>query len=218
MERGHSGIFDRNVPGTTEMLQRATVGIAGCGGLGSNSAVALARAGIGKLILVDPDSIEPSNLNRQYYFQSDVGKAKVEALAGHLRDINPEIGLELHEIELEPDGIEGIFGAADLLIEAFDRAESKHWLIESWCRIFPERHIVCGSGVAGIGAPETLEVRSSGFIHICGDGESDSGIGLCSARIATVANMQANVAIEILCSPGKDTAREGPGVSRIELE
>ena len=87
-------LFERNVPGTLEILQKSTVGIAGCGGLGSNAAVSLVRAGIGKLILADHDVVEESNLNRQYYFQSDIGKKKVEALTYHLKAINPEIKLE----------------------------------------------------------------------------------------------------------------------------
>ena len=191
-------IFDRNVPGTTEKLAVATVGIAGCGGLGSNAAVALARAGVGRLILVDHDRVEISNLNRQYYFQSDIGKVKVKALSEHLRAINPAIAIEPHDIELEPDQVQNIFAGADLLIEAFDRAESKRWLIESWCKAFPEKHIVCGSGLSGCGATDSLKVHSAGYIHMCGDEETDMSLGLCAARVGIVANMQANVAIEIL--------------------
>jgi sulfur carrier protein ThiS adenylyltransferase len=191
-------IFERNVPGTTEMLQKARVGIAGLGGLGSNAAVALARAGVGRLILADPDAVEPSNLNRQHYFLSDVGTAKVEALAAHLRAINPDIGLALHGIELTPENVPDIFEEADVLIEAFDRAESKRWLIESWCRAFPEKPIVCGSGLSGIGGTNALRVHSAGCIHFCGDEESDMSTGLCAARVAIVGNMQANVAIELL--------------------
>ena len=191
-------IFDRNVPGTTEKLATATVGIAGCGGLGSNAAVALARAGVGRLILVDHDRVELSNLNRQHYFQSDIGKVKVEALAEHLRSINPAIALELHDIELAPGHVTEVFAGADLLIEAFDKAEDKRWLIESWCKAFPDRHIVCGSGLSGCGSTETLKVHSAGYIHMCGDEETDMSLGLCAARVGIVANMQANVAIEIL--------------------
>ena len=191
-------IFDRNVPGTTEKLALVTVGIAGCGGLGSNAAVALTRAGVGRLILVDHDRVELSNLNRQHYFQSDIGKAKVEALGLHLRAINPAITLELHDIELKPEEMEKIFGEADILIEAFDRAENKRWLIEAWCKTFPERHIVCGSGLSGCGSTDSLRVHSAGRIHFCGDEETDMSLGLCAARVGIVANMQANVAIEIL--------------------
>ena len=201
MEKGSSHIFDRNVPGSTELLQKAAVGIAGCGGLGSNAAVALVRAGVGRLILADPDKVELSNLNRQYFFRSDVGKVKVEALAAHLRDINPDVRLTLHNRELAPEDIPVVFRDAELLIEAFDRAERKHWLIEAWCRAFPGKPIVCGSGISGIGNTGTLKVRSSGCIYFCGDEETDMDLGLCSARVAAVANMQANVAIEILSAP-----------------
>lgn len=198
MSEQDPSIFERNVPGTTERLRGATVGIAGCGGLGSNAAVALARAGVGRLILADPDRVELSNLNRQHYFQSDIGRAKVEALAGHLRAINPDIELVLHELELTPENAPGIFGEADLLIEAFDRAERKRWLIESWCRAYPDRPIVCGSGLSGIGNTNALKVHSAGRIHMCGDEESDMELGLCASRVGVVANMQANVAIELL--------------------
>lgn len=198
MSTDESSIFERNVPGTTERLQRATVGIAGCGGLGSNAAVALARAGVGRLILVDHDRVELSNLNRQHYFQSDVGRVKVEALAGHLRAINPDIDLALHDVELTPENAPDIFGEADILIEAFDRAELKRWLIETWCGAFPDRPIVCGSGLSGIGNTNALRVHSSGCIHFCGDEESDMSMGLCAARVGAVAHMQANVAIELL--------------------
>ncbi len=198
MSEQDSSIFDRNVPGTTERLRKATVGIAGCGGLGSNAAVALARAGVGRLILADPDRVELSNLNRQHYFQSDVGEVKVEALAGHLRAINPDIELALHELQLTPENTPEIFGEADILIEAFDRAESKRWLIEIWCRTYPDRPIVCGSGLSGIGETNALKVHSAGCIHMCGDEESDMEQGLCAARVGVVANMQANVAIELL--------------------
>jgi len=198
MSRSESSIFERNVPGTTERLQMATVGIAGCGGLGSNAAASLARAGVGRLILVDHDRVELSNLNRQHYFQTDVGKAKVEALAGHLRAINPDIDLVLHDLELTPQNTPEIFAEAEILIEAFDRAELKRWLIEAWCTAFPDRPIVCGSGLSGIGNTNALRVHSAGRIHFCGDEESDMSLGLCAARVGIVANMQANVAIELL--------------------
>lgn len=197
-------IFDRNAPGTTEKLAVATVGIAGCGGLGSNAAVALARSGVGRLVLVDHDRVEISNLNRQHYFQSDIGKVKVEALGRHLLAINPAIALELHDIELKREDVEKIFGEADILIEAFDRAENKRWLIETWCKAFPQRHIVCGSGLSGCGATERLRVHSAGCIHFCGDEETDMSLGLCAARVGIVANMQANVAIEILTKAADD--------------
>ncbi|MDD5627539.1 MAG: sulfur carrier protein ThiS adenylyltransferase ThiF [Elusimicrobia bacterium] len=192
-------IFARNVKGMTEVLRRRTVGVAGCGGLGSNAALALTRAGIGRLILADFDKVEASNLNRQQFTRADIGADKVAALAAHLRGINPKLSLAERLVKLSPANVAEVFAEADLLIEAFDRAEAKKWLIESWCRAFPGRHIVCGNGVAGYGANTSLKVERLGdCIWLCGDCESDMSMGLCSARVAVVANMQANLAIELL--------------------
>lgn len=191
-------IFARNVPGSTEILRAATVGVAGCGGLGSNAAVALVRAGVGHLILADHDVVEASNLNRQYFFQADIGRRKVEALADHLRAINPDVGLDLQTQTLTPVAVATLFAGADVLIEAFDRAESKQWLIEAWCKAFPQRPIVAASGLSGLGNSEAIKLRRAGQLILVGDETTDMSQGLCAARVALVANMQANVAIEVL--------------------
>lgn len=192
-------LFARNVPGMTEALRRRTVGVAGCGGLGSNAALALARAGVGRLILADCDKVEESNLNRQQFFRKDIGAGKVQALAAYLRDINPELRVDERPVELSPANLAEVFREADLLVEAFDKAESKKWLVEAWCRAFPDRHVVCGNGLAGFGGNESLKVTRIGDrIWLCGDNESDMSQGLCSARVAIVANMEANLAIELL--------------------
>jgi len=191
-------IFARNVPGTYEILEKAKIGIAGCGGLGSNVAVALTRTGIGNLILADFDYVELSNLNRQHYFHYDVGKAKVDAIASHLKAINPDINLTLLQRVLSPEDIPVIFHDADILIEAFDKAESKIWLIESWSSTFPEKPVICASGISGCGNSETLKITNSGSIYIVGDQHTDMSCGLCAARVSIAANIQANIAIELL--------------------
>ncbi|MBN2359953.1 MAG: sulfur carrier protein ThiS adenylyltransferase ThiF [Deltaproteobacteria bacterium] len=205
-------IFGRNAPGSTAILSEATVAVAGCGGLGSNAAVALVRAGVGTLILVDPDVVEASNLNRQHFFQADIGRPKVEALADHLWAINPDLQLELHRLTLTRELVPTVFAAADLLIEAFDRAESKQWLIEAWCRAFPQKTIVCASGVSGLGNSEAIKVRRAGKLVLCGDERSEPSEGLCSARVAVVANLQANCAIEELIKAGRGVAPAGAPV------
>lgn len=192
------GLFDRNVPGSTEILGRAAAGIAGCGGLGSQVAVSLARAGVGRLILVDGDRVEESNLNRQHYFLEDIGRPKAEALAARLRTINPALQVQALVLRLEPGMVAGVFGPADLLVEAFDRAEEKRWLIEAWCRAFPGRPVIAASGVSGLGNSGRLRVRRSGLIAVCGDETSDMSEGLCAPRVAIVANLQANLAVQWL--------------------
>ena len=194
---GETGLFARNVPGTTERLAALTIGVAGCGGLGSNVAVSLVRAGVGHLVIADYDVVELSNLNRQHYFQHDVGKRKVDALAHHLWAINPDVELTVHDLELTPEHVEPLFGGVDLMIEAFDQAESKRWLIDAWCACRPDVPLVCANGLAGYGKTD-LAVTHVGNVHFCGDGRTDMTIGLCSARVALVANMQANLAIQLL--------------------
>jgi len=196
-------IFSKNVAGSYEILKHKTVGIAGCGGLGSNIAVSLTRAGVGNIILVDYDIIEPSNLNRQYYFQKDIGELKALALANILKEINPQVNLEVYIQELKPKDVSKIFKNVDLLLEAFDKAESKKWLIDTWCQKFPDRPIICGSGMSGIGKTDLLKVNSAGNLIVCGDQKSVLKEGLSAPRVAIVANMQANEALDWLVNKPK---------------
>jgi len=190
-------IFTRNVSGMTEILKSKRVAVIGCGGLGSNCAVALVRAGTGNLILADFDVIEASNLNRQYYFLDDIGKNKVAVLKNHLLSINSECKItEVNKRITAEDFVS--FADADLLIEAVDRAETKHMIIETWCRNYPEKFIICGSGLSGLGGTSAIKIRQSGKIVFCGDETTDMSLGLCSAKVAIVANMQANAALELL--------------------
>ena len=198
-------IFSKNVPGMTEALSKATIGIAGCGGLGSNIAVSLVRAGIGNLIIADYDIVELSNLNRQYYFRDDVGKKKVLALKEKLLQINPECKVKVIDKKLERNDIALLFSDADIMMEAFDKAEAKQWLIEEWSTRFPDRIIISGNGLGGYGKFEKLKVKQMGSLYFCGDGESSEKEGLCSARVAIVANMQASLAIELLMNDQSKT-------------
>ncbi|HSA33905.1 MAG TPA: sulfur carrier protein ThiS adenylyltransferase ThiF [bacterium] len=191
-------LFARNVPGMTEVLKRSTVGIAGCGGLGSNAAMLLTRAGIGHLVLVDFDTVEESNLNRQHFFQNDIGKPKASALAAHLSAINPAVKLAVHDMKLSRETVAATFAACDILIEAFDRADAKEWLIEAWTAAYPDRPIVAASGIAGYGDNGTMTVRRAGNVHLVGDGRSDMAQGLCAARVMIAAALEANTSIELL--------------------
>ena len=191
-------IFERNIPGTAEKLSGFTVGIAGCGGLGSNIAVSLVRSGITKLILADMDKVELSHLNRQHFFQDDIGRSKVSALKDHLERINPDISVTMVEGKLQHFDIKDVFAQADILFEAFDDASSKLWLIESWAESFSDRPIVCGSGMAGLGSFSDIHVRSSGMLSVCGDEKSDMSIGLMAPKVAIVANLQAMTGIKVL--------------------
>ena len=191
-------LFLRNPAEITKILENSCIGIAGCGGLGSNAAIALVRAGIGKLLIADFDVVELSNLNRQSFFLEDVGKKKAIALEHHLKRINPNIVIKVFQEKITKLNAIQIFGDANLLIEAFDKAEYKQMLIDCWSTKFPEKPIICGNGIAGYGKTDLLKVTKTGNIYFCGDGISTINLGLCSARVSIVANMQANVAIQVL--------------------
>jgi len=182
------------------ILKESTVGIAGAGGLGSNAAMLLARAGVGKLIIADFDVVEPSDLNRQFYFLDQIGLPKVVALEQNLKKLNPYSIYEMHNVRITADNVKEIFSSADLLIEAFDRAEEKQMLIEQWLAHFPQKPIIVASGLAGYGGNNKLRQRKLGNLYICGDqaSECDECTAPMAPRVTVVAAMQANLAIELL--------------------
>ena len=187
----------RHTPGVHEKIKRATVGIAGLGGLGSAVAVALARIGVGRLILADFDVVEPSNLNRQQYFIDQLGQTKAEALVANLQRINPYVKYEIHCVRLTPENIPTLFAEVGVLVEAFDRADQKAMLLQS----FPGKPIVAASGLAGYGSGESIGVRRMGErIYIVGDLETGAapGCGLMAPRVGIAAHMQANEVLRLL--------------------
>ncbi len=192
--------FSKHDPKIVPVLQRATIGIAGAGGLGSNIAVSLARTGIGKLIIADFDKIESSNLNRQQYFIDQIGMPKVIALLENLNKISPFTKYQMHEIKLNEEKIPFIYKDVDIMVEAFDKAEMKTMLIETWLTNFPDKPIIAASGLAGWGKNDLLHSRKIDNLYICGDEETDlqTGISPMAPRVGIVANMQANLVLEIL--------------------
>ncbi|NTV80844.1 MAG: sulfur carrier protein ThiS adenylyltransferase ThiF, partial [Candidatus Aminicenantes bacterium] len=133
--------FAHRDPDVLAILRRSSVGIAGAGGLGSNVAVALARAGVGRLVIADFDRIEPSNLNRQQYFLDQIGERKVVALRENLLAINPYSLYEIHDVRINRRNAATIFARVDVLVEAFDKAAAKEMLIEASLSKFPGRPI-----------------------------------------------------------------------------
>ena len=106
------------------ILENAKVGIAGAGGLGSNVAMLLVRAGMKKLVVADFDTVNESNLNRQFFFRRQLGEKKIDALAANLREIEPELALELHDVRLTADNADLVFAGCQIVVEALDSAEA----------------------------------------------------------------------------------------------
>ncbi|MBW6513392.1 MAG: sulfur carrier protein ThiS adenylyltransferase ThiF [Candidatus Syntrophosphaera sp.] len=200
MDKLYTEFFSGHDPAQLEKWRQATVGIAGAGGLGSNAALALTRAGIGNLIIADHDSVSAANLNRQQFFLNQVGLPKVSALQDTLRRISPYTKVSVYNVRITPVNLESVFGKADILIEAFDDAGQKEMLIETWQSLYPERYIIAASGLAGVGKNELIHTERLGTLFIVGDGVSElqEGVSPVSARVAVVANMQANLCLELL--------------------
>jgi sulfur carrier protein ThiS adenylyltransferase len=171
------GIFDEINAGfykkeQIEKIKKARVAIAGAGGLGSNCASALVRAGFINLTIIDFDVISPLNLNRQFFFESQIGQKKVEALAENLRKINPELNLSIFAEKITSENIDRFFENIDIVAEAFDIAETKALITQKF--LLSEKYFVCVSGIAGYGNSDRIKVRPAGKNSwIIGDGVSD---------------------------------------------
>ena len=175
----------------SERLAHARVGVAGAGGMGSHVATALVRSGVGSMVVADFDRVDGSNLFRQCYLPSDVGRPKVEALRDHLLAIEPDLDIEVHDVTVGPSNACSLFGGCDVVCECFDRPEAKAMLVES---------------MAGFGSSNDIVTeRRMSRLYVCGDGESDSsdGPGLTAARVMVCAGHAANMTLRLILGHDK---------------
>ena len=196
-----SALAQRHGPDRQKCFSAATVAVCGLGGLGSCISIALARAGIGRLILTDFDRVDLTNLHRQQYKITQIGMPKPEALAENLREINPYIELELYNTRITEENAVSLLQPADVICEAFDRPEAKAMLTNLVLEQFPQTYLVAASGMAGFGDPNCIQTRRiTEHFYLCGDGRSDiaDGTGLVSARVMVCAAHQAHTVLRIL--------------------
>ena len=191
----------RHTPGVHERLKKATVGIAGVGGLGSHTAIALARVGVGKLIIVDFDIVEPSNLNRQAFNIDQIGEIKVEALKENIERVNPYVKVEAHKMRLTEKNVPQVFKEVDVLVEAFDLPKEKIMLVNSFSKKYPEKPIIMASGLAGYTPSNWVKTkRIAKSLFIVGDMKTAAGIGcgLMAPRVGIAAHHQANLVLRLI--------------------
>lgn len=142
------------------------IGIAGVGGIGSNVAANLARSGFNHFTLVDFDLVEESNLNRQFYFADQIGRAKTEALAENLRRIAPNIHLSCRQTRIEAGNCRSLFSDCTVIVEGFDGEKEKKMLLEE---LAPEKELlVSACGIAGCDVAE-IGIRRLGNCVVAGD-------------------------------------------------
>ena len=179
----------------------ATVAVCGLGGLGSNIAIALARAGIGRLILIDFDRVDITNLHRQQYKADQIGRYKTEALSENLKELAPYTELETHTTRITEDNAIELLKDAYIICEAFDNAEAKAMLTNTVLELLPDKYLVAASGMAGLGTSNTIKTRRiTRKFYLCGDEVSDvnAAIGLVSTRVMLCAAHQAHTVLRIL--------------------
>ena len=182
-------------------ISSTTVAVCGLGGLGSNIAISLARAGIGKLILIDFDKVDITNLHRQQYKANQIGMCKTEALQNNLKEINPYLETKIHTICLDESNAKDVLADADMICEAFDNAEAKANIVNFVLSEMPNKYIVAASGMAGLDSANLIKTRKvSKRFYLCGDEVSDikDGIGLVSTRVMLCAAHQAHTVLRII--------------------
>ena len=205
MDLKEEDLLKRNVKGTLEKLKKTKICILGLGGLGSNVAALLARAGIGYLKLVDFDVVEASNLNRQQYRVSHIGMKKTKAIKNIIKEINPFVKVDILDTKVDKENISSIVKDIKIIVEAFDRAETKAMAIE---KLLTNKNkiVISASGMAGLGSSnEIITRRVRDNFYLIGDNYSDyeEYSGIMSTRVMICAAHQANMALRLILGEEK---------------
>lgn len=185
-------------------IQQVKIGIAGAGGLGSNCAFNLIRSGFKNFLLVDFDLIEYSNLNRQFYFYSQVGQKKVEVLKANLLAINPDLEIQTFSQKVQEDNVETLFQDCQVIVEAFDQAFYKRMLVEAYLN--SDKLLVAASGLAGWGNSDqivTHKIRKN--FYLIGDlvSEVSEDLPPISPRVNIAAAKQADIILSYILNQDK---------------
>lgn len=196
-----SALEEKESSEIVSVLSKSTVAICGLGGLGSNIAMMLSRAGVGRLILIDFDTVNITNLHRQFYKTSQIGRKKAWALSENLKEIAPLTRLELHDTKITSDVVKDLLSDADIICEAFDKSDQKAMLVNTVLEAFPEKDLVAGSGMAGAGDVNEIITRQiSKHFYLCGDAHTDVDEAGCllPTRVMVCAAHQAHKIIQLL--------------------
>ena len=200
-EEMRAALAERHGEEIQRAVEKASVAVCGLGGLGSNVAVTLARAGVGRLHLIDFDEVDITNLNRQQYDACQTGRSKTDALKENLLRISPYISIETDNTRITEENAARLLAGEDIICEAFDSAEDKAMLVNFLLENMPEKYVVAASGMAGLESANTIKTRKvAGRFYLCGDGKSDiaDGGGLFASRVMACAAHQANMILRII--------------------
>ncbi len=196
----YSTLEQRHGADLQQKFSQSCVAVCGLGGLGSNVAISLARAGVGTLILIDFDRVDISNLHRQQYAVSHLGMYKTEAMKSILTENTPYCNVITHTVKLTEKNL-SLIADCDIVCECFDNAENKAILVNGVTERYPEKYIVAASGMSGLHSGNTIVTKKYGKrLYICGDRMndiSDDGT-LFAPRVMICAAHQANTILRII--------------------
>ncbi len=187
--------------GVRVRLAGSHVAVIGCGGLGSHVAEMLVRSGVGTLTLIDFDTVDPSNLNRQLYFYDQIGQLKTSALSNTLLRIRADVTLLLHQVRATADNVLELIEGADVVIEAVDTAQTKAMIANVLLKERPDLPVVSASGLAGFdSANDVTTERLADTYYMAGDHTSDvtANLPLLASRVVAAAAHEAHAAVRIL--------------------
>ncbi len=150
-----------------ERLRAASVMVFGVGGVGSHCIEALARSGVGRLTLIDNDTVSLTNINRQSIaYHSTIGRYKTEVMKERIRDINPEICVKTYEMFVLPDNLEALFEEKpDYVIDAIDTVTAKLTLVELALRL--DIPVISSMGTGNKLHPEMFEITDLSKTSVC---------------------------------------------------
>ncbi len=199
-EEWYNALAQRHGTDLQRKFSSACAAVCGLGGLGSNAAISLARAGIGTLLLFDFDRVESSNLHRQQYRVSQLGMYKTEAMQQTLSEIAPYCNVITHTVKLAEDTL-SLLADCDIVCECFDTPQFKAMLVNGIAERFPDKYIIAASGMSGLHSCNTIQTKRLGKrLYLCGDGMhdvSDDGT-LFAPRVMLCAAHQANTVLRII--------------------
>ncbi|TXT57483.1 MAG: hypothetical protein BAJATHORv1_10185 [Candidatus Thorarchaeota archaeon] len=185
-----------------ESIVRTTVGVVGAGGLGSSSLRLLTAIGFGRIIIVDSDEVELSNIQRQtLYNTEDVGRPKVEAAVENLMKLNPEVKFEPKKVRVNEDNVEDILRDTDIIIDGLDSFKTRK-IVNKFSLESKKPYIFAGA-VEFYANTTTFQPDSTGCFHcIMGDAKDNpemtcASIGITPEILPMVTSVQVREAVLI---------------------
>lgn len=188
-------IFKRQLIKHTEIFKKAKVLILGCGGLGTNLCFLLAKSGVGHIKIVDYDTVEYSNLNRQIYRPTDIGKRKVDAFEEICNEFVPFCDISFENIKVTEDNVDCLTDGYDVVLEALDDEYAKSLVLEHF--IATDKKLISVSGIGGVDMLD-IKIKKMNNIVVCGDFKTKTDIGLYYPNVMMAASTQAIIALNWL--------------------